>query len=594
MMNGMQNKKPGTSNQSWRKKPRKFAPKSRLGCKTCKIRRIKCDLARPSCLKCFSTGRTCDGYSEMLFAPKIEKTETESTHHHREIVHRADTCNSYHPRTTISAHESVPWRSSYHSLNLHNLGSFMILPASGSIEGEVMCFFRDISIKHLNEYRPCELWRQTLMFFAQTVPAVRHAAIALALIHQNHYLDCYSNDRLQYQPPSWKKRLADHNPLLHYNRAIQLLLSWENGDSAESTVVTLLVCYLFTCFDHLAGDDVQAVKHLRGGVALSRSIINNATLNRYSDDDAPPSGIHAIINQVTHQIRRLDMQAVMFLVDWTPASLQETFAMSHVAPFDNSPFRSLDQAADHLQILVTQVMRLRNTGHQISPTGTMPPLPSSLNHTVRGQLETWSRRFEALLLLSGSSSPSASSDSTTNPLKSLLRLQYTIASVLLEGYGPGREMDYDKFLPQFRQCVALAGEVSAAHHRYAGSSSRATFTPEIGFIPVLYIVGVKCRHPVVRRQILDILRRQPMREAAWDSILTARVVERVIEIEEGGDGATGQEPMVSTCMEEIPVWQRIEALSYTYIPGERGSAARLEIEYTFCALEGVHIESLII
>ncbi|PYH86436.1 sugar transporter [Aspergillus uvarum CBS 121591] len=594
MVNEMQNKKPRMSNQSWRKKPRKFAPKSKLGCKTCKIRRIKCDLARPSCVKCFSTGRTCDGYSEMLFTFKIEKTEKESTHHHREIVDRADTCNSYHPRTAISMYESAPWRSNYHALNLHNLGSFMTLPASGSNEGEVMCFFRDVSIKHLNEYRPCESWRNALMFFAQTVPSVRHAVIGLALVHQKYYLNCHSNDQFQYQPHYLKDRLSDQAPLLHYNRAIQLLLNPEKRDSAETTAITLLICYLFTCFDHLAGDNVQAVKHLRGGVALSRSIINNPTSNRYTDDDAPPSGIHAVINQVTQHIRRLDMQAVMFLVDWTPADLQETLTMSRLAAFDNSPFRSLDQAADYLQITVTQVMRLRNTGNQISPTGTMPPLPSSLNHTVRGQLETWLRRFEALLLLSGSSSPSASSDSTTNPLISLLRLQHTIASVLLEGYGPGREMDYDKFLPQFWQCVALASEVAAAHHRYAGSSSRATFTPEIGFIPVLYIVGVKCRHPVVRRQVLDILRRQPMREAAWDSILTARVVGRVIEIEEGGDDAAGQEPMVSKCMEEIPIWQRIEALSYTYIPGERGSAARLEIEYTFCAREGVHIESLIL
>lgn len=149
-------------------------------------------------------------------------------------------------------------------------------------------------------------------------------------------------------------------------------------------------------------------------------------------------------------------------------------------------------------------------------------------------------------------------------------------------------MDYDNFLPQFQQCVVLAGEVAAAHQRYSGSS-RSTFTPEIGFIPVLYIIGAKCRHPSVRREALSILRRQQIREATWDSISTARVVERVIEIEEG---AAGEEQMVQ-CMEQIPVWQRIEALSYTHIP--RGqSAARLDISYTFCAQERIHIESLMI
>ena len=455
----------------------------------------------------------------------------------------------------------------------------MILPVTGSAQAEAMCFFKDISIKHLNGYRPCEPWRNTLMFFAQTVPSVRHAAIALALIHRNH-LDRHSNGRV-YQPPSFKDRLPDKAPLLHYNRAIQLLLNLESGDSAEITAVTLLVCYLFTCFDHLAGDHVQAVEHLRGGVALSRNI-DNVTLNNCTYDDAQSSSaVQAIICQATKQIRRLDMQAVMFLVDWTPANIQET-SMSHLALFDSSTFWSLDQAADHLQVLVAQVMRLRNTEQQISPTGTMPPLPSTLKDIVLERLETWSSLFENLL----QQGSLFDSDFETGLLVPLLRLQYTIAWTLLSAYGPGREMEYDNFLPQFQQCIALAGEVAAAHHRFSGSL-RSTFTLEIGFIPVLYIIGAKCRHPSVRREVLSILRPQLIQEATWDSITTVRVVERIIEIEEG---AAGEEQMVQ-CMEQIPLWQRIEALSYIHIP--RGqSAARLDITYTFCAQEGIHTESL--
>ncbi|OKO95193.1 hypothetical protein PENSUB_11272 [Penicillium subrubescens] len=35
-MDGVKNKNIKMGNQAWRKKPRKFAPKSKLGCKTCK------------------------------------------------------------------------------------------------------------------------------------------------------------------------------------------------------------------------------------------------------------------------------------------------------------------------------------------------------------------------------------------------------------------------------------------------------------------------------------------------------------------------------------------------------------------------------
>lgn len=456
----------------------------------------------------------------------------------------------------------------------------MILPVTGSGQTEAMCFFEYLSIKNLNEYQPCESWRKNLMFFSQTVPSVRHAAIALALIHRN-YLDRDSSDRV-HQPQSFKDLLPDKAPLLHYNRAIQLLLSQEIGDSTEIKAITLLVCYLFTCFDHLAGNYIQAMTHLRGGLELSRNI-DQAILNNkniYDDDNA--SGVRTLISQVTRQIRRLDMQAVMFLVDWTPADIQETL-VSQLLPSD-SAFRSLDQAADDLRILVARVMTLRNTEQQMSPTGKMSPPASSLKDIVLAQLEAWLSLFENMLQQGGS----YETDSETYRLISLLRLQHTTAWTYLCSYGPGREMEYDNFLPQFQQCVALAGDVAAAHEQYSGSL-KPTFTPEIGILPVLYIIGVKCRHPVVRREVLSILRRQPIREAVWDSITAARVVERVIEIEEGGS----EEGELTQSLEQIAVWQRIETLSWVQVNSGQ-SAARVDIRYTFCTREGVHIESLMI
>ncbi|KAK7428993.1 hypothetical protein QQZ08_004400 [Neonectria magnoliae] len=542
-MGEIKNENTKTANQAWRKKSRKFAPKSRLGC------------------------RTCDGYGEM---PLAFKTEIESSYRHNEKANRAESCDSYRPCTTISAYQPRQWHAKHHGPISRNLGPFMILPVSGSAQTEAMGVFEYMSIKHLNEYNPCESWRKTLMFFSQTVPSVRHAAIALALIHRKH-LDRDSGD-------PW---LPDNAPLLHYNRAIQLLLNQESGDSTETTAITLLVCYLFTCFDHLAGNFVQAIKHLRGGVELSRNIDKAILNNNSTYDDAKPSGVCTLICQAARQIRRLDMQAVTFLVDWTPADIQESL-LSQPSPSD-SAFRSLDQATDHLQILIARVMRLRHTEQEMSPMGKMPPSSSSVEDIVRGQLETWSSLFENML----QQGSSYETDSEIHPLISLLRLQHTIVWILISNYGSGREMDYDNFLAQFQQCVALAGDVAAAHERFSGSL-KPTFTPEIGIVPVLYLIGVKCRHPVVRREVLSILRRQPIREAVWDSILVARVVERVIEIEEGGSGS-GE---VTQSMEQIPAWQRVETMSWVYVSGQ--SAARLDIKYTFCAREEIHTEPLMI
>ncbi|KAI8716456.1 hypothetical protein NCS52_00939500 [Fusarium sp. LHS14.1] len=53
---------PGTGHNVTPRRQRRFALKVRTGCITCRIRKIKCDEAKPSCHHCTSTGRKCDGY----------------------------------------------------------------------------------------------------------------------------------------------------------------------------------------------------------------------------------------------------------------------------------------------------------------------------------------------------------------------------------------------------------------------------------------------------------------------------------------------------------------------------------------------------
>ncbi|KAL7928425.1 hypothetical protein V8C35DRAFT_318252 [Trichoderma chlorosporum] len=573
-MDEIQNKDAKVTNQAWRKRPRKFAPKSRLGCKTCKIRRVKCDLSQPSCLRCESTGRTCDGYPEMplAFMPDIESSRNQNGKSNRE-----EGWETFYSGNMTSAYQL---KGRYHGPISYNLTPLMILPVTGSAQNEAMWFFEHVSIKHLNEYRPCDSWRKTLMFFAQTVPSVRHAATALALINRN-YLDRDTTDRVHvHQLQSLKDWPPDKVALTHYNLAIQHLLNQATGGGTETIAITLLVCYLFTCFDQLAGNYVQATRHLHGGVELLRSI-DKAILNSSNTyEDAGFSGARTLICQVTRQIRRLDMQAVIFLVDWTPMENQETLTYQSSAA--NDAFRSLDQAADHLQILIGQVMGIRNTEQQMFLMGSMPSSPSPMTDLFLGQLETWLNLFENML----QRGDSYGTDSETYASISLLRLQHTIAWTLLQCHGPGREMEYDNHISQFQKCVALVDDVAAAHEQYSGSLN-PTFTPEIGIIPVLYIIGVKCRHPAVRREVLTILRRQPMREAVWDSIIVARVIERVIEIEESGVDMS-QLPQAT---KQIAMCQRIEALSWVQVISGN-STAKVDINYTFCARKRIHVESL--
>ncbi|KAI9167963.1 Cystathionine gamma-lyase [Paramyrothecium foliicola] len=299
----------------------------------------------------------------------------------------------------------------------------------------------------------------------------------------------------------------------------------------ELKALTLIVCYLFICIENLMGRFEHALDHLRSGIKL---IIE---ANEQSMDFK--RGVYAtssqeLILQVIEQFRHLDLRAVTFLADWTPQMPDDcdcntsTLEPSLYFP----PINSLSLAADQLEVLTTNVLlRSWGKGTELKSDG----LTAAIHNFERlkrllSQLESWSQSFEIFLL----SNPGYMSISD-QPLVQMLRLQHLVLSTLLAAYTPDWEMSYDAHLKEFNTIVMLARDlISSCPQSQVHNSELACFTLEVGIIPCLYLTGIKCRDPSVRREVLRILRQSRRREAAWDSISTARIIERVMEIEESG------------------------------------------------------------
>jgi hypothetical protein len=58
------------------------------------------------------------------------------------------------------------------------------------------------------------------------------------------------------------------------------------------------------------------------------------------------------------------------------------------------------------------------------------------------------------------------------------------------------------------------------------------FSFELGIIPPMEVVARKCRYPKIRRKALEMLRQSPKRECLFDSMYSAILDERVMELEE--------------------------------------------------------------
>ncbi|KAH7242798.1 hypothetical protein BKA59DRAFT_547007 [Fusarium tricinctum] len=62
-----------------RPRRRAYHTKAKTGCRTCKIRRVRCDEGKPACNRCVSTGWTCDGYTSPSTSPSTASSDLSSS-----------------------------------------------------------------------------------------------------------------------------------------------------------------------------------------------------------------------------------------------------------------------------------------------------------------------------------------------------------------------------------------------------------------------------------------------------------------------------------------------------------------------------------
>lgn len=117
----------------------------------------------------------------------------------------------------------------------------------------------------------------------------------------------------------------------------------------------------------------------------------------------------------------------------------------------------------------------------------------------------------------------------------------------------------DSFLPLHRAIVCLA----EANLGLTNSDSRnqaplaPSFALDMGVIGPLYEVARHCRDPILRRKIVDLLRKSNRQEGLLNSSTYAHIVETIIEIEE--DGLTDVQSS-----KDIPLHARISQHSLSF------------------------------
>jgi hypothetical protein len=158
--------------------------------------------------------------------------------------------------------------------------------------------------------------------------------------------------------------------------------------------------------------------------------------------------------------------------------------------------------------------------------------------------ERYNAAFESFIATQGPSLSKAESQGVK-----VMQIHHFTAFVILNSQKTlvDVQMTWDPFIPVFEKIVNLAEEIISSD---SSDPAQPVFSTDIGIIGPLYGVVSRCRDPVIRRRAIDIMKAAPRQEGIWNSILVARVAERVVEIEEQGLGLV-------TCCADVPDWARL-------------------------------------
>jgi hypothetical protein len=440
---------------------------------------VKCDERKPQCVKCSSTGRACEYFTE---------TTTQGT-------------------KDITALSTPP--STIEQTNLAQI------PGIKALELRGFEFFLTRTSPEIT-YFDSEFWQKLALQLSHSEPLVLHAAIAMGTLHENEesFGMQVSKDRMHYP----RHRFA----VAQYNRAILLLRSRKLRNDSTGRISTLTVCLIFVHIELLRGHYDTAIAHIRSGLRILQEAM-----------EANGAYHNSIDSTLATAFARLDLQCAFFDADELGVILDYDYRDLAPHQFKNNPsdFNRLTEMRRQYDTLLGVSFKFWRLCHVLRMEGCQLPNPelAEKSATLLDFYRAYQIELGSLLC-----SPSISQNLLYWQSALVLKM-HAIATYILTAVSSteDEEIAYDSYLSYFAELVALAEQLI---HSYSVSSRcrnrLPTLSTDMGIIGPLYLVASKCRESSLRKHAITLLELWPHREGFWDSNLVAKLARKIVEIEE--------------------------------------------------------------
>ena len=423
------------------------------GCLTCKIRKVKCDEARPSCLRCSSTGRKCDGYP--------------------------DSMRAYTPDRKVFPIRGV---AIYGDVNAAEIRSFE--------------FFVQRVMPGFTPIVDDRFWHQLIPQFSHSDPEIWNAVNSMSmLIHELQYRQHGTTN---------KRDAGGHQLALRwYNKSITGLQSRIKRELTWSATCNI-TCILYICIECLQSNFGEAK------VIYTRAISMLST-----PWDRPQSSEELVVSEIVQALLRhmSASQGALGLPLATPAKYLE-FGFPTLKDATHELYRLI--AESHQFVCEVEIIKLRQE-KDWQPTFDMVQRRNSIQADL----------MKLYCAVSATSwDPASSADAE---LHAVLHLTYSQIFISVATALTLYETAYDAFFSVFDHMID--------HARRAIEATpvvQPIFQFETRVLQTLFFIATKCRHPVIRRRAIALMRRGPKMENFVEADIQILVSERSVGIEESG------------------------------------------------------------
>ncbi|KAL6405743.1 C6 zinc finger domain protein [Ilyonectria robusta] len=291
----------------------------------------------------------------------------------------------------------------------------------------------------------------------------------------------------------------------HYGMALRQLSDHPQG-SQSMNIISLTSCLLFSCIESLVGN-------LRGSENLT-----TAGLKILSQTE--PANICLESSGPLKSFLPVFMRMDSFFV-------QRTLSPKYQPPFTFQAFRSVPSSFSSLSEATYYLDALINMSHRLGDSARDP----SALQLCRGLYERWNSAFRLLLARQVSHMDKAEG-------RNLCLCHVWRLDTHLTLFGPQEgelQVAWDSHEPSFRELLSYASSLSGLGSE-TDVGQPTSFSLGGGIFFPLARLGFRCRDPCIRRAVISLLSRHSQAEGPLLGPIAARILKRIVAVEEFGLG----------------------------------------------------------